>query len=219
MSRERSQAPRARSTGGKQSGSLFVGIVIGLFLGIAISLAVVYMVNRKLIASAESPASAPVAAVPNGLPKPGANGVADASNAPPVAASEKPKFDFFEILPGKNGGEAPASGATADQGKTGNAGNTAQQTAETPASQAKPARVLFQAGSFQDQNDAESLKAKLALSGVEASVKPKDIPGKGVWYRVMLGPYAKAEDADKVKGVLQQNGITPTVIKLKPEGN
>ncbi len=57
--------------------------------------------------------------------------------------------------------------------------------------------------------DAEKLKAKLAFSGFEATIQTANIPGKGEWHRVRLGPY-NGNEAGKTIVALKQNGITAT---------
>jgi cell division protein FtsN len=62
--------------------------------------------------------------------------------------------------------------------------------------------------------DAEKLKAKLAFSGFEASIQTANIPDKGVWYRVRLGPYNNGE-AGKTIAALKQNGIIATQVQAQ----
>jgi cell division protein FtsN len=59
------------------------------------------------------------------------------------------------------------------------------------------------------------LKAKLALLGQEASVEPTNVPEKGVWYRVRLGPYSRVEEINRVRSQLAQNGIDGSLVKIK----
>jgi cell division protein FtsN len=73
---------------------------------------------------------------------------------------------------------------------------------------------FVQAGSFQNVGDAEKLKAKLAFSGFEASIQTANIPEKGVWYRVRLGPYNNGE-AGKTIVALKQNGIIATQVQAQ----
>jgi cell division protein FtsN len=73
---------------------------------------------------------------------------------------------------------------------------------------------FVQAGSFQNVGDAEKLKAKLAFSGLEASIQTANIPDKGVWYRVRLGPYNNGE-AGKTVVSLKQNGIIATQVQAQ----
>ena len=46
-------------------------------------------------------------------------------------------------------------------------------------------------------------------------MEPTTLPDKGVWYRVRLGPYGKVEDINKVRTQLAQNGIEPSLVKLR----
>ena len=54
----------------------------------------------------------------------------------------------------------------------------------------------------------------LALLGIESAVAPADVPGKGTWYRVRVGPYTKLDDINRVRQTLAQNGISASVVKL-----
>lgn len=73
-----------------------------------------------------------------------------------------------------------------------------QQKSEKP--------YLMQCGSFRKQQQADSMRAKLALQGLEAQVRPSD--GKnGRWYRVILGPYDYKRDAETDRHVIQRIGI------------
>ena len=86
----------------------------------------------------------------------------------------------------------------------------AQQPAAKPAAPAKAATgqsYFLQAGSFSNEADADKLKARLALLGMEASVQSVSIPDKGVWHRVRLGPYSNSAEMNKVRATLKQNGL------------
>jgi cell division protein FtsN len=104
---------------------------------------------------------------------------------------------------------------TADKPKT---DKVANKPADTPVAKATdnkvaPARANYlQAGSFANSSDAENLKASLAMKGMEASVQDVSIPGKGVWHRVRVGPFASEKDMNSALGTLKLNGMdaTPT---------
>ena len=82
--------------------------------------------------------------------------------------------------------------------------NTVEIDREEQQKSEKP--YLMQCGSFRKQQQAESLRAKLALQGLEAQVRPSD--GKtGRWYRVILGPYDYKRDAETDRHVIQRIGI------------
>lgn len=73
---------------------------------------------------------------------------------------------------------------------------------------------IIQAGAFRVQEDAEAMKAKLALAGYEARILTADVSGQPL-YRVRLTPYKVLEDVNKAKSKLAENGIESTVIRMK----
>lgn len=73
----------------------------------------------------------------------------------------------------------------------------------------------LQAGSFREPADAEKLKASLALQGHPSSIQARDIEGKGIYYRVRLGPYEDSRKAKSAKNELQKLGIKPFVYSVK----
>jgi cell division protein FtsN len=78
---------------------------------------------------------------------------------------------------------------------------------------------ILQAGSFQNPADADNLKARLALLGVEAGVEPVNLAEKGTWYRVRIGPYSKVDEINRLRQTLAQNGIDASLVKLKDSGS
>jgi hypothetical protein len=164
----------------------------------------------------EDNASAPGNGPVNAPPPPGQPAAPPAAQAPataPAATSAAPRpqqpaatvknnkdgqrFDFYKILPGQvdavtsDGPSAAPAPAHADGGLS-----------------KKP---YLQLGSFQNQDEADNLKAKLALAGIEATIQSVDVPGKGLVHRVRIGPFSRAEDADRVRAQLRQNGINVPV--------
>lgn len=85
----------------------------------------------------------------------------------------------------------------------------------------KPAKTeaeviyVLQAGSFGNYQDADQLKARLALLGLVAQIQKVAIEGRGEYHRVRLGPYEKLEELDSVSRRLQQNGIKVLRLKLR----
>jgi len=71
----------------------------------------------------------------------------------------------------------------------------------------------MQCGSFRTQKQAETLKARIAFSGLEAQVKA--VTGKsGTWHKVFLGPYPRKRLAEKDKHKLKRNNINYCQIWL-----
>ena len=112
---------------------------------------------------------------------------------------EKQRFEFYDILQGK---EAPA---TEQEVKA--------SAAQKPGLKPK-VNYFLQAGSFPTEADADNLKARLALLGVEVVVQTAAIPEKGVWHRVRVGPYTGIEELNKARTALANVGIQAALIKI-----
>jgi cell division protein FtsN len=65
---------------------------------------------------------------------------------------------------------------------------------------------MLQAGAFRGQDEAEALKARIALTGEVARVETAQINGTTV-YRVRMGPYASAGTLAAAKQALVSHGI------------
>ncbi|HTL14002.1 MAG TPA: SPOR domain-containing protein [Thermomonas sp.] len=88
------------------------------------------------------------------------------------------------------------------------AGATA--AAATPTS--NDARYILQAGAFGASGDAEAVKAKIALLGLNARVESARIGGKTV-YRVRMGPYGTASELAEAKAKLAGGGLPAMAVK------
>ena len=64
----------------------------------------------------------------------------------------------------------------------------------------------MQCGSFKTRKQAESLKAKIAFTGLVAQVS-KSVGTSATWYKVYLGPYPKKRGAEKDKHKLKNNSV------------
>ena len=64
---------------------------------------------------------------------------------------------------------------------------------------------MVQVGSTQERFEADRIAARFASRGAKVSVA--DVPGKGRWYRVRLGPFDTREAADRyLKDLEKTNG-------------
>jgi cell division protein FtsN len=218
-------APRRSGAGGT-----LVGIFIGLVLGLGLAAGVAFYVTggwktyRSQIAAGKDSHDAK---------EPAKVAKADA---------DKPRFDFYKILPGheepkvqpeRKPPEKPADRAVADKAAERSSGKAADAVPAKPpekgadaasgpervASAAPSAKAAtgekfwLQAGSFSTEPDAENLKARLALAGWEASVQQGVLADKSVRYRVRLGPYDNADELNRIKGELGRRGFDVAVIK------
>lgn len=71
----------------------------------------------------------------------------------------------------------------------------------------------MQCGSFRTLAQANSMKAKMAFSGLSAKVSESK-GSNGTWFKVFLGPYPRKRLAEIDKHKLKNNGITTCQIWL-----
>jgi len=214
----RSRASRRTGTGGT-----LLGVFIGLVVGLGLAAGVAYYLMKA-----------------NG-PFPAQGGGKDAREIPKVAKSDKgdattdkPRFDFYKILPGVEEPKVQVDVKKApdrvvvEQAKERAADKTTEKMTPkagdkasdklasveaTPAT--KPAeRFWLQAGSFGAEADAENLKARLAFAGWQANVQQGTLPDKGIRYRVRLGPYDNTDELNRIRNDLAKNGFDVAVIKF-----
>lgn len=94
---------------------------------------------------------------------------------------------------------------------TATAASTAASTSTAPAS-TDDTRYLLQAGAFGASGDAETVKAKIAMLGLNARVESAQIGGKTV-YRVRMGPYGSASELADAKAKLSGGGLPAMAVK------
>ena len=211
-----SALPHATARKGSGGGFL-LGMFVGLLIGLAVALGIALYLNKTPIPfmsrakppaeDAKAPGKPPALA---GMPQSGtapATAPVPASKAAAAAAKapEKPRFDFYKILAG---GEEPVSERELRERLRAVAAAKSQPAAS-------PDVYFIQAGAFQNPADADNQKARLAILGLESNVEPTNLPDKGTWYRVRLGPYTKVDELNKVRQSLAQNGIDANLVKLK----
>jgi len=66
---------------------------------------------------------------------------------------------------------------------------------------------IMQCGSFKQKSAAETLKAKIALTGFSAHIKSTLEKSGTRWFRVSLGPYKRKRVAEKERHQLERNNI------------
>jgi len=204
MSRDYKPSPERTKKPSKGS-PFFSGLLVGFLLGVAASLAVVMFIkggenpftqltNTKKPVSEKIAEDAKKSSDSNDdteIQKP-----AD-SNAQNNNKDDKTRFDFYTILPGSE------SKVTTEDIK-----------------QPQPVvqyTYYLQVGAFQTEEEADNMKAKLALQGFEALVQTATIPDKGVWHRVRVGPLNSLDQINKTKNDLASNGFKTDLIKVNNE--
>ena len=208
---------------------LLLGVIIGMLLGIVISLAVALWLNRLAnpFIQKDKPAE-PTSKLSSVQPPPPADAARKAEKdaqgkAPEKAApkSDRPRFEFYQILPGEKEvtpeKEPPKEKAAVAAARTAPAAPGKPGSSPTIPKPHSGDTYWLQAGAFAEEREADNLKARIALTGLEASVKPVTVPDRGTLYRVRLGPYQSLDDASRNKTVLSQNGVGAAIIRTTDE--
>lgn len=120
--------------------------------------------------------------------------------APPALPPRtEPKFDFYTILP-KQEIVIPEEEirSTDDRG-----------------SQSSPATLwTVQVGSFRNFQDADGVRATLALQGIETHISTRESESS-TWHRVRVGPIASRREADRLRSKLQRLNFQPMILKAE----
>jgi cell division protein FtsN len=112
----------------------------------------------------------------------------------------KPRFDFYTILPEM---EVPI----AEQEITGKPQEGVPQVEA-------PGTYLLQAGSFRSQAQADQLKAKLALLGLQASIQTVTINNTETWHRVRVGPLSDLKELNTARARLKENQLDAILLRV-----
>lgn len=112
---------------------------------------------------------------------------------------QPPQFDFYTILPKKE------MIVPDHEIKT--------RTREERVGKNKIASYVIQAGSSQNPKDADQLRAKLALMGIESKIQKAKVESV-IWYRVKIGPYSQMGSVNSIMSRLQKNGMKPVITEV-----
>lgn len=189
----------------QQRGGTILGFIIGMVVGLGIALAVAVYVTKVPVPflyknssrSAEQDAAearknkdwnpnAPLAGKSAAKPAPEASAAAPATVVAPAAKPElKPAVSADPL-----GDLAKAKAAV------------------------EPFVYFVQIGAFRTPEDAESQRAKLTLSGVEAKVQEREQSGRMV-YRVRVGPLDRRDEAEKIKDKIEAAGYETVLVRAQ----
>jgi len=124
----------------------------------------------------------------------------EAKKRPETEPLPKPKLDFYTILPGETVLPEPKGGG--------------KKTAKVEPTDVGMSYIL-QAAAYTNSEDADRLKAKLVLNGMEPHIEKITVGDKGTYYRVRLGPYNSLDTLDAANARLSGLGIKALRIKVK----
>lgn len=142
-----------------------------------------------------------------------------------AAETNHSRFDFYTVLPAmtmeipseEDTNVQPAAPANPPaKSKTELAAVASAPLPSTPKEKATPAlSYIIQVGSFRQLGQAEELKAKLAFSGLQASIQTTKLDNRESRYRVYVGPFPSKEAAlasqQQIQKAHQLNGL---IVKI-----
>jgi len=207
MSRDYKPATGGNSVGSKGS-PFIVGLLVGLLLGVGVTVALTMFIKGtenpftdKQFNRSEQENSIEKQIAENAQK----NAKKDAQTSSEIVATEtveapaKPdnQFDFYTILPDTE--------------------STVTEQEVKDSALIKKDSYFIQVGAFPDEIDADNMKAKLALQGFEAVVQTANIPEKGVWHRVRVGPLTDIDQINKTRSDLTTAGFNTDLIKVHTE--
>jgi cell division protein FtsN len=212
----------------QQRGGTILGFIVGVLVGLTAALAVaVYVtkvpipfVNKGQSRSAEQDAAeakknkdwdpnAPLYG--KSAAKPGLFGTVPAASAPatpaPAAAAPGPEAVKPQIAAKPEVKPEIKPAVTADP-----LGDLAR--AKSSNSAVDPFVYFVQAGAYRTPEDAESQRARLSLTGIEAKVTEREQSGRAI-YRVRVGPFDKKDEAEKSKEKLDAAGMDTALVRVQ----
>lgn len=171
---------------------------------------------------------------------------ASAGEPAPAPEQEKLRFEFYSLLPEaevvvterelarqrEKNKPAPTPSKPADEqlAPVVTASPSSLQPADTTVAASAPidatntqstptgATYMLQVGSFRKNAQAEQLRARLALLGLQARIEKVTVDGKNgqsTWHRVRLGPFGDVDQLDQARGLLGKDGVQSLVIKAR----
>lgn len=192
--RRKSQARR----GNERRVPVWIWLLGGVLLGLGLSAAVlIWDRDGRLPMPRANPAAT--------APRESEPAIAPAPKPKPAPEKQKPRYDFYTLLR-----ERETQVSDKELAEKVKAESTQPAAAQPPAQNAPRERYLLQAGAFRDMRDADAIKARIALAGMQARVEAADVNGAAV-YRVRLGPYATARELEEAKRQLAENGVPDTL--------
>ena len=126
----------------------------------------------------------------------------------PTAASDTERdFTFYTLLPELEVVVTPPSDANKHTAKKHTSADKKHQPAEN---------TLFylQAGSFKNDADADSLKAQLAMIGVETNIEVVNVNNIN-WHRVRVGPSHNLDQLQSIQERLRGQKIDAILLKAR----
>ena len=134
------------------------------------------------------------------LPEDAAVAPAEAERTPrPVPRPPKPRFEFYTVLPEMEV-HVPDEQLPSRSSRPKNASGLES--------------YVLQVASFKSHEEADRLKARLALLGMEAAIQTVSVNGRQTWHRVRLGPFSNVADVEDMNRRLAEIDLRAVIFKV-----
>jgi len=175
-----------RSKPGAFSG--WIGLGCGLGLGLAVA-GVVYLKDHRL--------DAPPASAEKAVKKRTHGSEPPEAGYPP--GDESKSYAFYEMLP-------KFEVVVPEKDK-----DVRPDTKSIP--ETRRGTYVLQAGSYKNFADADRVRAKLALQGIESNVQKVTVDND-TWHRIRIGPIAKLDELNRMRQILRKADVDVLVIRV-----
>ena len=166
----------------------WLGLLCGLGLGLGVA-GIVYLKDHRL--------DAPMANAGKAVKKrPHGN---EAPEAGDLAADDSKSYAFYEMLP-KFEVVVPE--------KDKDVRPDVKSIPET-----RSGTYVLQAGSYKNFADADRVRAKLALQGIESNVQKVTVDND-TWHRIRIGPISKLDELNRMRQILRKADVDVLVIRV-----
>jgi cell division protein FtsN len=173
-----------RSRGRREGFSGWVGLLIGLAAGLAVGLALYYFDPR--IPQSNGSAGKPPAET-------------EPASAREAAADPQPdQYDFYDMLPNFEV-VVPEKEVVVQR--------------DAPEAARKEGAYVLQAGSYRKLEDADRVRAQLALQGIESNVQRVAIDAD-TWHRVRIGPISDPAELNRVRSRLREAEVDFLIVRV-----
>jgi cell division protein FtsN len=211
-----------------QRGGTLLGIIIGLVIGLGIALGVAVTINKTPLPFMDKSGRQAKPEAPGQITDPNkplyGNKSAAKEAAKDFIKDPEPPGNTAAQPPQQPAGKAPAVDEIGDKiaEKLKKPEKPEPKAAEVKIGEAKDAapkadddkfNYYLQAGAFREQADAEALRGKLALIGVEAKISERQSEN-GMLYRVRVGPFSQLDAMNKVRSKLSDNSVDAAVLRV-----
>jgi cell division protein FtsN len=184
---------KSRHSNGNTGFSGWVGLGLGLALGAGVAIAV-YVKDHR-------PDAALVTEAKSHRKKLRTTEQLDAEAPDAGAAAEEPAktYDFYDMLP-------KFEVVVPEKEK-----DVRPDTRSVP--ETRPGTYVLQAGSYRNFNDADRIRAQLALQGIQAKVQKVQVDAD-IWHRIRIGPISNLDELNRMRQKMRKADIDVLVIRV-----